>query len=139
MKNAKKVLCAIIVILLIIGAVILISRNKKSKNYIQNVSVENNELEDTIINDIELSKGKIEKNGDIYYITMTATNNTKDVIDMSNYRISFRDKNAEEIEWFRGTIIGEVLPGESMDLVVESYADLSELDTLYYEDYFKNK
>ena len=134
MKKKKNVLIgvAVLVLLGIILFIFFITSQDKNLNFnqkVNNMFIEDAEAE----NGIELKKGKIVESNGLYYIYMTAINNTKKDIDMSNYRISFRDSNDNEIEFFMGSIIGEIKPSDSVDFVVESYQNLNNVSTIYYE------
>jgi len=142
MKNSKKITLLIVVIVLITGLILLFvlggRKTNENGDIIQNVNMNNNSFEDLEIDEVIIKKGKVNKVENGYTITMEVINNTDKEIDLSNYRISFRDKDDNEIEWFRGTIIGKVLPKDKMEIVVESSKNLEELTNLVYEkDFFE--
>lgn len=142
MKNSKKTSLLIFVIVLIIGLILLFvlggRKTNENGDIIQNVNMNNNSFEDLEIDEVIIKKGKVNKVENGYTITMEVINNTDKEIDLSNYRISFRDKDNNEIEWFRGTIIGKVLPKDKMEIVVESSKNLEELNNIFYEkDFFE--
>jgi len=142
MKNSKKITLLIVVIVLITGLILLFvlggRKTNENGDIIQNVNMNNNSFEDLEIDEVIIKKGKVNKVENGYTITMEVINNTDKEIDLSNYRISFRDKDDNEIEWFRGTIIGKVLPKDKIEIVVESSKNLEELTNLVYEkDFFE--
>lgn len=141
MKNKKFwVLMAITclsVAILLISCFILIKIEDTKKTNLQNVDMGTGKLEEvTLVNDIELINGKVSFDGEHYRITMRVVNNTRKDIDMSIYRISFRDIKNEEIEWYSGDIFGIVKDKDYVDIVVESYSDLSKVKNVYYEEFF---
>jgi len=141
MKKTKNIIISLISLFLLIVialAVGFIIRKESSVqqdiNFVQQVNIDQNKIVDTVgTKGLELTNGKIEKVDDFYNITIVATNNTEQSIDMSNYRISFQNSHKEEIDWFRGTAIGIVKAGTSIEFSMNSYQDLSDLHSLHYE------
>lgn len=141
MKNKKlwglMAITSLSVAILLISCFILIKIEDAKKTNLQNVDMETGKLEEvTLVNDLKLINGKVSFDGEHYSITMTVVNNTRKDIDMSVYRISFRDIKNEEIEWFSGDIFGVVKAKESVDIIVESYSDLSNVKNVFYEEFF---
>ena len=134
------------IILFIIGGILLVlvmaiglyfhftADNRKVVNLLQQVN--NGVIEETVIaNGISLTNGKVEYVNGIYYVHMTATNNTDETVDMGTFRISFKDINGEELDFFTGDIFGVIEPGDSVDTIVESYSDLSKLASVFYQPF----
>jgi len=134
------------IILFIIGGILLVlvmaiglylhftADSRKVVNLLQQVN--NGVIEETVIaNGISLTNGKVEYVNGIYYVHMTATNNTDETVDMGIFRISFKDINGEELDFFTGDIFGAIEPGDSVDTIVESYSDLSKLASVFYQPF----
>lgn len=134
-NNVKKIICiGIILVLMIVGVVIVLKGFAEDTTNIQTVEKSSGIINDIILpNDVKLTNGTIQYNNGVYYIEMNAHNNTKAEIDMRNYRLSLRDVNNYEIEYFSGDVIGILNSGESRTFIIESYADLSNIDTIIYE------
>lgn len=112
MKKRIILIPIILILILIVGAITLIILSNKDIN--EPINIQNFNLNDKAITDakiengIELINSKIECIEDSCSVTMSARNNTDKAIDMSEYRISFRDENDEEIYWYSGDSIGIV-------------------------------
>jgi len=108
-------------------------------NYKQEVDINENIINDFEIEGLKLEKGQIEKVGEMYHITLMVENNTKESIDLSDYRISFRNHKNDEIEWYSGSVIGNIVAGEKKEIVIDSYQNLADLTTIFYEkDFYQN-
>ena len=134
MKKTKNIIISLISLFLLIVIALAVGFIIRKESSVQQVNIDQNKIVDTVgTKGLELTNGKIEKVDDFYNITIVATNNTEQSIDMSNYRISFQNSHKEEIDWFRGTAIGIVKAGTSIEFSMNSYQDLSDLHSLHYE------
>lgn len=136
MKNNKKTIFIILGVLAIIGLIVLalsikLNGDVNKTKYTQKI-LNNNIIEDAVVNDIHLEYGKIEYIDGMYHIGMTAINKGKEAADLSDYKIIFKDINDIELDWVRGTSVGEVKPGESFNFYIDTYTDLSNLDHIDY-------
>lgn len=123
----------LIVCLSIIGIIYL--KNRKVYSNKQLVNISTGIIEDAnLINKLELTGGKIRKENDRYYISITATNNTKEEINMNGYKIRLMNTAGSEIEWFNGTAIGKLKANESISFEMECYSDLTNFSYIMYED-----
>lgn len=114
-----------------------ININKKVPNNNQTVNINESKVNDaTLKNGIELIKGDIQYQNGKYYLHMTAKNSTDKEIDCRVYRISFRDIEGNEIEFFSGNIIGVVEANKEQEFIVETSKDLSKVTNIYYEEFY---
>ena len=108
----KRIILIPIILVLIIGIIVILILSNKDIN--EPISIQEFNLNDKTITDVKIDNGlelinsKIECNEESCNIVMSAKNNTDEAIDMSEYRISFRNENNEEIYWYSGDSIGIV-------------------------------
>ena len=136
MKTNKKTIIWIGLILMLLigfGIVAFLMTNDEPTN-IQMVENSTGAIKEVELpNGVKLTEGKITKNENIYYIEMVATNTLNKEVNMGGYRLSFRDINGNEIEYFSGAVIGNLKELETRAFIIESYADLSKIDRIVYE------
>jgi len=136
MTKGKKlflIIIGVIIVFLIILTIFIVLKKDESINvYKQKVSMEDNVSEKINVAGIDIKFNRIEFTNGVYHIEIIAKNNTDKVVDLSNYRMSFRNKSEDELDWFRGSMIGELEPDEEVSSYVDSFEDLSSLDHITY-------
>lgn len=142
MKKNKKIVITLSIIVLIFIVILLIIGNVKPSN--ENVTntqkadfIEGSADSIKLSNKLELNFENIEKIEDHYYFTMVAKNNTNSSIDLSNYRISFQDNNSNEVDWYRGTVVGIVNSHEEVIFTIEisGNKDVKNISKIVYEEF----
>ncbi|MBE6138761.1 MAG: hypothetical protein E7173_03355 [Firmicutes bacterium] len=127
------ILGGLIAIIVVVIMVLAVNNNKEELANAQKLDLNNNSLSNiTIDNGLLLENSKVECSGEICIITITATNNTTSNIDMSGYRISFLDRNNEEIYWYSGQSIGNVLSNSQVNFSLEIPENLKNVKTIVY-------
>lgn len=141
MKNKKLyiifgIISGLIFALIALFILFALKNTDNNKTNIQNVDANSGTINEiNLFNNVNLSGGSITKNGEVFIIEMIAKNNSENIVDMSTYRISLRDINNKEIEYFSGAIFGKLTPNQSLSITVESYEDLSGVNSIVYEDF----
>lgn len=126
------VLIAIIVVVII---ACVVNNDKEELKNSQQLDLNDKSLSNvTIDNGLILENSKVECDGEICIITITATNNTSINIDMSGYRISFLDRDNEEIYWYSGQSIGNVPPNSQVNFVLEIPENLKKVKKIVYNE-----
>ena len=134
MKDKILIILGLLIAIAIVIIIALVPNKESEKlQNTQELDLNSNSLSNTTIdNGLLLENSKVECGEKICIINMIAKNNTDNSIDMTNYRISFLDSNGEEIYWYSGSSIGNVIANSETQFSLEIPKDLKTIKEIVY-------